>query len=158
MVGVSQLTISNLTQLGINCKSFEKKYSDLSEEIAKRVQEAIRASGHDPEELAELTGYSESTAYRWINGSTTNFGKIKLQKIANATRVRYDWLRKGEGERNPEDMLIGEYESRKVADEPSDSERVLYIESLRDKARSLSEELNRLAELERHRQKNRGGD
>lgn len=64
--------------------------------LSKRLKQAMFEAGKVTQaELAQLSGLSQPTICRLVNGSA--HGSTKLMKIANALQVNVEWLSEGRG-------------------------------------------------------------
>lgn len=64
----------------------------MSEEISKRILEAIKNSGFSYPELEEKTGISKSNLQRYAVGSTNKIPVDAVSQIAKATGVSAAWI------------------------------------------------------------------
>lgn len=115
-------------------------------------------SGMNGSELAREADMHHSQISHYINGTNVPYKRtiaklsevlgVHIEKRDNSWAIIYD-------EYNPDRLeeLLTEYESRKAARPPSDSERDLLIEFLRSQAESLAKGLDLLAALEDERRR-----
>jgi transcriptional regulator with XRE-family HTH domain len=69
--------------------------------LADRVRWILRARGLSERSLGALAGVSKSYVQTLTSGSNRNPTKSSLDKVARASGVRYDWLARGIGPREP---------------------------------------------------------
>jgi len=125
-----------------------------SENVEKILERLKKAYGlQTDQDVASLLGYkSTGTISNWKERGKVNWNRIE----SYCENVRKDYLTTGERPmfKNPSmEEKVTEYESLRSDSGPSDTERDLLIEFLRDQAESLSEGLRRLSELERKEKK-----
>ncbi|HSE12301.1 MAG TPA: helix-turn-helix transcriptional regulator [Rudaea sp.] len=75
-------------------------------ELASRIRSARRAAKLSQTALAEQVGVTPSAAAQWEHPHGTSPGLQRLQAIASATGVTFQWLAVGSGERRRRQVQI----------------------------------------------------
>jgi transcriptional regulator with XRE-family HTH domain len=77
-------------------------------ELAGRIRSARRAAKLSQTALAELVGVTPSAAAQWEHPHGTSPGLQRLQAIASATGVTFQWLAVGSGDRRRRQVQVDE--------------------------------------------------
>ena len=77
-------------------------------ELASRIRSARRAAKMSQTALAERVGVTPSAAAQWEHPHGTSPGLHRLQAIASATGVTFQWLAIGSGERRRKQIQTDE--------------------------------------------------
>ena len=77
-------------------------------ELASRIRSARRAAKMSQTALAERVGVTPSAAAQWEHPRGTSPGLPRLQAIASATGVTFQWLAIGSGERRRKQIQADE--------------------------------------------------